>query len=414
MAALDIGFGLLAGLVFRAGCFVAGTLVALSAVPGDVTQDSIWADDGWLSRSGGTATAVVEETESTLATDTLQVVSGQRLMVEIESVQLGARIGTRNPRPWENDYTFPDPVREDWIKLSITVERSDGGVVDLEVLRPRVWVEQQGIAAGSLLPLNVEELEVDGLAFVHAVEPCPEIASGPGNVVTGRFVTRQVNTIARVEIEGPDGRIEILEGTLIHPIWSVDREDWIPLGELIEGESLQAADGPAVVRSITLLTVAIPVYNMEVHGVHVYQVGEFSILVHNSGGIDCNAIGRLGERLGLDKLKAKGWTPIASLTHGRNGLDVIAQKVIRGNLRTIIVEIKANGGQLSRLQRLGAEGYAMNVIGRFKRLNLSPEARQALNLLQSTMESGTLRGIMMRFDWRSGDMVEKTLRWLPS
>jgi hypothetical protein len=203
MAALDIGLGALAGLRIRGGCFVAGTLVALSAMPGDVTQDSIWEDDGWLSRSGGTAKSVVEETESTAVTESLRLVSGQRRLVEIESVPLGARIGTRNPRPWEYDHSFPDPVREDWVKLSITVERSDGGVVDLEVLRPRDWVEQQGIAAGSLLPLNIEELEVDGLAFVHSVDPCPEIASGPDNVVTGRFVIRQVSSLARRLLRGP-------------------------------------------------------------------------------------------------------------------------------------------------------------------------------------------------------------------
>jgi hypothetical protein len=192
MASLDIGFGLLAALGLRGGCFVAGTLVALSAMPGDVTQDSIWADDGWLSRSGGTAKSVVEEAQPTVATDTLPIASDRRLKVEIEHVPLGARIGTRNPRPWEYDDTFPDPVREDWVKLSITVERSDGGVVDLEVLRPRDWVEQQGITAGRLLPLNVEELEVDGLAFVHSVKPSPKIASGPGNFFTGLFVARQV------------------------------------------------------------------------------------------------------------------------------------------------------------------------------------------------------------------------------
>jgi hypothetical protein len=37
--------------------------------------------------------------------------------------------------------------------------------------------------------------------------------------------------------------IETLEGTPIHPIWSVDRNDWVPLGELTEGETLQAASG---------------------------------------------------------------------------------------------------------------------------------------------------------------------------
>jgi hypothetical protein len=101
-------------------------------------------------------------------------------------------------------------------------------------------------------------------------------------VIRGRFVTRQVDEIARVEILPPDGTTETLEGTPIHPIWSVDRQDWIPLGELCEGEHLQAADGVAVVLSLTLLRRSVPVYNIEVHGEHVYQVGELGLLVHNA------------------------------------------------------------------------------------------------------------------------------------
>ena len=108
--------------------------------------------------------------------------------------------------------------------------------------------------------------------------------SSKGTLVTGRFVTRQVNTICRLEIEGPDGSIKVLEGTPIHPIWSVDRNDWIRLHELTEGETLQAASGPAHVRSNTPLTVAIPVYNIEVHGEHVYQVGQLEVLAHNACG----------------------------------------------------------------------------------------------------------------------------------
>jgi hypothetical protein len=105
-------------------------------------------------------------------------------------------------------------------------------------------------------------------------------------VITGRFVTRQVDEIARVVILAPDGTTETLEGTPIHPIWSVDRQDWIPLGELSEGEQLQAAGGVAVVLSLTLLRRSLPVYNIEVHGEHVYQVGELGLLVHNTYPID--------------------------------------------------------------------------------------------------------------------------------
>ena len=167
---------------------------------------------------------------------------------------------------------------------------------------------QHSIEAGKLLPMNIEELQVHGSAMVTAVDDCPEIADGEGSVVTARFITREVNTIARVtvarlskasnltqaeqrKLSGSEwanlaelglAEIETLEGTPIHPIWSVDRNDWVPLGELTEGETLQAASGIATVLSLALVTCSLPVYNIEVHGEHVYQVGELGLLVHNA------------------------------------------------------------------------------------------------------------------------------------
>ncbi|MFN7889963.1 MAG: polymorphic toxin-type HINT domain-containing protein [Pirellula sp.] len=85
---------------------------------------------------------------------------------------------------------------------------------------------------------------------------------------------------------GPDGTTELLEGTTVHPIWSVDRNDWIQLSDLQEGERLQAADGIATVVSIAIVSTNVPVYNIEVHGEHVYQVGELGVLVHNTCGDD--------------------------------------------------------------------------------------------------------------------------------
>ena len=176
--------------------------------------------------------------------------------------------------------------------------RNDGGIVDAELLRPRWWIAQHKIIAGKHLPMNIEELQVHGSAIVTAVDECPEIAGSSqpealarelGSVVTARFITREVNTIARAEIIGPDGTIETISGTPIHPIWSIDRNDWVPLGELTEGETLQAADGIAKVLSLALVTSSLPVYNIEVHGEHVYQVGELGLLVHNAGH-HCNPV----------------------------------------------------------------------------------------------------------------------------
>jgi hypothetical protein len=97
------------------------------------------------------------------------------------------------------------------------------------------------------------------------------------------------------EILGPSGELETLAGTAIHPIWSIDRQDWVPLGELEAGEQLLAAEGVAIVLAVHHLRTAVPVYNIEVHGEHVYEVGELGLLVHNSN-IACNKLlGEAGE-----------------------------------------------------------------------------------------------------------------------
>ena len=58
------------------------------------------------------------------------------LLIPIEQVPLGARIPTKNPKPWEFDDSLPDPVQADWAKISIMMHRNDGGIVDAELIRP--------------------------------------------------------------------------------------------------------------------------------------------------------------------------------------------------------------------------------------------------------------------------------------
>ena len=202
--------------------------------------------------------------------------------IAIEQVPVGARVQTRNPRRWEYDDSLPEPDEATWAKLSLTVQRSDGGLVDAELLRPRAWIELHGLRAGQLLPLHLAELEVSGPALVTAIEACPPIASGAGSVVTARFVTREVHRLVSVDLLGAGGELETLTGTPVHPVWSLDRGDWVPLAELTEGETLQGHTGPAIVLHLALHQAAQPVYNLEIHGEHVYQVGELGVLVHNN------------------------------------------------------------------------------------------------------------------------------------
>jgi hypothetical protein len=205
-------------------------------------------------------------------------------------VPIGARVPTKNPNRSEVD-PQPEPDQASWAKLSITVERSDGGIVDAEIIRPRSWILRNGLCAGRMLPLNLPELEVSGLALVTAIDDCPPIADGEGSVVTARFVTREVHVVASVDVLGADGTVETITGTPIHPVWSVDRQIWVPLAELADGETLQGLDGLAVVLSVSLSRVSQPVYNIEVHGEHVYQVGELGVVVHNVSRSGWGAVG---------------------------------------------------------------------------------------------------------------------------
>ena len=74
------------------------------------------------------------------------VATPTELQVPIESVPIGARVPTKNPNRFEVD-PQPEPDQATWAKLSITVERSDGGIVDAEIIRPRSFILANGFGA---------------------------------------------------------------------------------------------------------------------------------------------------------------------------------------------------------------------------------------------------------------------------
>lgn len=121
-------------------------------------------------------------------------------------------------------------------------------------------------------------MESSGWAKVLAIEECPPIANGDGEVVTGRFITPTVSNLVRLTFAGGVD----LTGTHLHPIWSLDRQSWVPLGELHVNEHVLGENGPVSVRKVEHLTNAQDVYNIEVHGEHVYQVTDLGVLVHNA------------------------------------------------------------------------------------------------------------------------------------
>ena len=208
----------------------------------------------------------------------------------IAKVPIGARVLAENPRPEEFDDSFAEPVQTEWARVSFLIVRNDLSVVEAEFIRLRAWIESLGLVKGARLDLAVPELEIDGLAEVTAVRDCPPIAEGEGRVVTGKFVTRDVANVVRITLANGTE----IRATDVHPVWSVDQEDWVPAGKLEPGEQVDTLAGPVAVESVEPLDRHPAVYNLEVHGEHVYRIAVDGVLVHN-GTLACHALGQAGE-----------------------------------------------------------------------------------------------------------------------
>ncbi|WP_010582389.1 hypothetical protein [Schlesneria paludicola] len=129
---------------------------------------------------------------------------------------LRARTPTKNPRPEEYDYEWPELDDSSWGRLTMEWRKTDGGIVDAELLRPRNWVASSHLEIGSIFKVFSTELELNGIAEITAVSPCPSLCTGDGEVVTGRFVTRRADETVRMTFDTGD----TLEGSKSHPIWS--------------------------------------------------------------------------------------------------------------------------------------------------------------------------------------------------
>jgi hypothetical protein len=170
-------------------------------------------------------------------------------------------------------------VQSEWARVSFLIVRNDLSLVEAEFIRPRAWIESLGLVKGARIDLAVPELEIDGFAEVTAVRACPPIADGEGRVVTGRFVTRDVANVVKITLANGTE----IRATDVHPVWSIDREDWVPAGKLEPGEHVDTLEGPVAVVSVEPLDRHPAVYNLEVHGEHVYRVAVDGVLVHNAG-----------------------------------------------------------------------------------------------------------------------------------
>jgi hypothetical protein len=168
---------------------------------------------------------------------------------------------------------------EQWRAVSLRQERGPGDWSEADLLRPLAWLEAQQVVPSGRVWLDLPEMSAVGWFQVLAVGACLPLEPGEGRLTTGVF-RHSRGIVWDLEVEGES---RALRGTGTHPVWSPDREMWVPLIELRLGERLLAKDGSTPrVLSLALRAEPEPVYNIEVEGDHCYRVGQQGLLVHNA------------------------------------------------------------------------------------------------------------------------------------
>ncbi len=237
------------------------------------------------------------------------------------------------------------------------MQKSASLLLWIDLLRPIDWIEHHAVIVGETVHLDLVEMGAVGEAEVLAVEPCPPIKSGPGTVVIGKFV-HECRDAELVELR-IEGQSESVRVTPEHPYWSEDREEFVPVGELSEGERVSTTKGQQRIASLTRTTYTGMLYNLETTE-HVFRVGTNGALVHNM----CITPNKW-ESLAARQLEKKGYKILGNIENSSgNGLDIVARHKKTKELLVVEVKARADGwGSLSDLQLKGSNRNAARVSG---------------------------------------------------
>ena len=223
----------------------------------------------------------------------------------ISEIQIGYRVPGTNPEgnDGSDEAAF---ASEDLYIFTFRVPKADGTFCKAKLLRSANWLLEQPSRCVSAFDghefneidaaisdqspyyfdwnfqfevwIDLSEFGCVGWSKVVEIDDTFKYVPGEGNLVTGTFEHIAQETID-LQIEGQEKPIGC---TPTHPIWSEDREEFVPAGDLIEGERVRVLNGDTK-RVVQKLPRPGPevVYNLEVFGEHVYHVTSDGVLVHN-------------------------------------------------------------------------------------------------------------------------------------
>lgn len=257
-------------------CFEAGTPVHITSTPDPKTGfESLAVHSSLDSRIQGVCFDSLSSS-NTNQQPTAQTVarSQQASTLPIEAVPLGATINTVNPDG--SGFDAHHETTQDWLRVSVLMNRSDGATIEAELLRRRELAEPLNV--GDTYELELDTPGLSGTATVTSIDDDVMLGDGEGNLVVSRFKTVGHHDVVVLHVHGQSP----ITGTPDHPFWVIDQNQFVPMGELQRGDRVIGIDGPLEVLSVELLQEKRTVYNLEVDGQHVYRVGPAGILVHNA------------------------------------------------------------------------------------------------------------------------------------
>ncbi len=195
---------------------------------------------------------------------------GGGILTAIETIRIGQRVSA-----YADERVGPsvDPEKYRVIRLQLVQE---GREIMISYLRPAKILD--GLSPGDTIQIDLMELEARGRARILGIDPCPEIESGPGQLVTAVLESDGIH-LTRLKLAGFDQPIGT---TSNHPIYSENRMAFVPLSQLHEGDRVRTRSGSTTIESIKPMPGRHRVYNMEIGSVHQYYVGDALLLVHNS------------------------------------------------------------------------------------------------------------------------------------
>ncbi len=159
------------------------------------------------------------------------------------------------------------------------MEHKPGRFVDVELIRPLEWIEEEDAAVGEVIWLELPEMHAAGDAEVLAISACPALETGSGPVITGTF-RHEADELVEIRVSGQPDPLRCTEE---HPFWSATRHEFVAARALRPGEEFETSTGtPALLTSITPRAGPETVYGLEVYGEHVYHVSPAGLLVQNA------------------------------------------------------------------------------------------------------------------------------------